>query len=88
MNPVESIASVAARHPPRVWLFWALGVAVVLVITFAAADPALLPFALDPEVLGLIVGSSLALLRTAAAGRVRAPAAAWRRGPLCRRLGP
>jgi len=55
------------RHPPRVWLLWALGALVILASAFAVSDPALVMFALDPELVALLVVSSVALLRTSPA---------------------
>ena len=51
------------RHPPRVLLLWALGAVLILATAFALSDPALVMFALDPELVALLVLSSLALLR-------------------------
>ena len=58
------------RHSVRVWLLWAVGTAVVLALSFAVADPGLVVLALDPELIALIVLSSIALLRISAPGLV------------------
>jgi hypothetical protein len=57
----------ARRHRPRVWLLWAAGTILLLASQLAIADPGVLMFVLDPELLALIVASSIALLRPAAA---------------------
>ena len=51
------------RHSPRVWMLWVVGATAALAVSFALADPGLLVLALDPELIALIVLSSLALLR-------------------------
>jgi hypothetical protein len=51
------------RRPPRVLLLWGLGGLVILTAAIALSDPAIVMFALDPELVALLVISSLALLR-------------------------
>ena len=51
----------------RTRLLWAAGVVAILAVSFAVADPALLAFALDPELLAVLVLSSVALLRASPA---------------------
>jgi hypothetical protein len=58
------------RHRPRVLVLWALGAVVILATSLTLADPGLTMFALDPELLALLVVSSLALLRASVAGPV------------------
>jgi hypothetical protein len=55
------------RHPPHVLLLWALGGLVLLGCAVALSDPAILMFALDPELVAMLVLSSLALLRVSPA---------------------
>lgn len=52
----------------RTWLLWAVGTAAALIVSFALADPGLLMLALDPEVIALIVLSSVALIRISTPG--------------------
>src|SRR5262249_3652300 len=58
----------ARRHSVRVWLLWAVGTVVVLAVSFALADPGLVVLAFDPELIALIVLSSIALIRISAPG--------------------
>ena len=58
----------ARRHSMRTWLLWAVGTAAALTVSFALADPGLLMLALDPELIALIVLSSIALIRISAPG--------------------
>jgi hypothetical protein len=55
------LGALVRRHEPRVWLFWAVGVAVLIATPFALIDPATWIFVLDPELLALVavVGASL-----------------------------
>lgn len=64
---LKALTRAARRHPPRVLLLWALGAVLVITCALALSDPALLMFALDPELLALVVLSSLALLRASPA---------------------
>ncbi|MGH2891827.1 MAG: hypothetical protein ACRDPM_00975 [Solirubrobacteraceae bacterium] len=52
----------------RVWLLWAVGTIGALAVSFALADPGLLVLAIDPELIALIVLSSIALIRISAPG--------------------
>jgi hypothetical protein len=58
------------RRRPLVLVLWALGTIVVLAASLTLADPGLMMFVLDPELLALLVVSSLALLRASAAGAI------------------
>jgi hypothetical protein len=51
-------------RPLRTWLLWAIGLAVVAGISLTLADPALVVFALDPELAAVLVLGSLAFFRT------------------------
>jgi hypothetical protein len=55
------------RIPPRVLLLWVAAGLVILTAAIALSDPAIVMFALDPELAALLVISSLALLRGTAA---------------------
>jgi hypothetical protein len=70
---LRALRAVRRRLPPRVLLLWALGAVLILASAFALSDPALVMFALDPELVALLVLSSLALLRAS-------PAVAFARG--------
>jgi hypothetical protein len=61
------LRATAGRHRPSVWLLWTAGTIVLLTCPVAISDPGVLMFVLDPELLALIVVSSIALLRPAAA---------------------
>jgi hypothetical protein len=60
-RPTHRLGALVQRHEPRVWLFWAVGVAVLIATPFALIDPATWIFVLDPELLALVavVGASL-----------------------------
>ena len=73
---VATRLAAARRHSVRVWLLWAVGAAAVLAVSFAVADPALLVLALDPELIALLVLSSIALIRISAPGLVLSGCAA------------
>lgn len=63
----SALRIVVRRHPPRVLLLWALGALVILASAFAVSDLALVMLALDPELVALLVLSSVALLRASPA---------------------
>ncbi len=77
---IEELAAATAAAVPRpestspvipcVWvrLVWAIGAVAVLAVSFALADPGLLVLAIDPELLALIVLSSIALMRASGPG--------------------
>jgi len=80
---VPRVRAIAARHDRRVWLLWAVGVAVLVCTPVSLVDPGLLVFALDPELLALIAVSSIAALRVSAIGvAIRVLAASLGRLPL------
>ena len=51
------------RRPLRIWLLWAVGAAVLVLSSLAVADPAILSLALDPELVALVVASSISIVR-------------------------
>lgn len=59
------------RRPLRTWLLWAVGVAVIAGISLTLADPALVVFALDPELAAVLVLGSLAFFRAGTANVLR-----------------
>jgi hypothetical protein len=60
---LRALRAAARRHPPSVLLLWALGAVVIVATALALSDPALVMFALDPELVAVLVLSSIALLR-------------------------
>lgn len=57
------IRGIAARHSGRVWLLWLIGAAVLLAGSVAIADPAVVALVLDPELVALLVGTGIGMLR-------------------------
>jgi hypothetical protein len=47
----------------RVWILWAIGAVVLVTMPFALLDPGILVLVGDPELVALIVTSSVAFLR-------------------------
>ena len=57
------IRAIAARRSRRVWLLWLIGAAVLLAGSLAIADPAVVALVLDPELVALLVGTAVGMLR-------------------------
>jgi hypothetical protein len=60
------ISAMVRRHEPRVWLLWAVGFVILLCTPAALVDPGILALALDPELVALIVLSSVGVLHATA----------------------
>src|SRR5262249_37869096 len=76
------------RHPPRVWLVWAAGLALLLCTRLAPAAPGVLRLALDPELVACLVLGGAALLRASMTGAFAAALARLPRPTAPRRTPP
>lgn len=59
------------RHSLRTWLLWAAALAVIGAASLTLADPALVMFALDPELAAVLVLGSVAFFRAGTLNVVR-----------------